>query len=249
MDLALAVQLYTLRSYQGDFNALLKEVADAGYEGVETVGTHGLSSDDMNNALNATNLKVVSSHVALADAQNNVDEVVRFHKAVGNDTVIIPYLQEQDRPDSAQGWRDLGKTLGELAARYQTEGVHLLYHNHDFEMQDYDGKTALEWLFMDAPALGLELDLAWVVRGGKDPFVILEAFKGRCKRVHVKDLQPEASADKEGGFADVGSGTLSWPALLAASKEAGVDWYVVEHDFPSEPVSSIRNSAAFLKSL
>jgi sugar phosphate isomerase/epimerase len=31
-------------------------------------------------------------------------------------------------------------------------------------------------------------------------------------------------------FAEVGEGNLNWPAILDASKAAGVQWYVVEQD-------------------
>ena len=46
--------------------------------------------------------------------------------------------------------------------------------------------------------------------------------------------------------ADVGTGTLDWDAILPAAKAAGVEWFVVEHDFPSDPLGSIRASYDFL---
>ena len=59
-------------------------------------------------------------------------------------------------------------------------------------------------------------------------------------------------AVKEGQpiFAEVGEGNLNWPAILAACKEAGVIWYIVEQDIcqrdPFESLGmSLRNLEAF----
>ena len=140
--------------------------------------------------------------------------------------------------------------MGALGARCREMNVKLLYHNHDFEMTLVEGKTGLEHLLAGAPegSLGLELDLAWVVRGGRDPLELLKTFSGRVTRVHVKDVAPAGENEDEDGWADVGHGTLSWPPLLRASEKAGAEWFVVEHDAPKDPLLSIRRSAAYLKS-
>lgn len=245
----LAVQLYTLRSLGTPLEEVLKEVAAAGYAGVETVGTHGFSASALREMVENSGLVVASSHVALADLEGDLDGVLEFQKAVGNDTVVAPWLDPGDRAEDAETWRALGARLGELGARCQGADMELLYHNHDFEMTLLDGKTALEWLFEGAgDTLGLELDLAWVVRGGRDPLALLETFSGRCPRVHVKDLAPTGENMGEDGWADVGQGTLEWSTLLPAAQAAGATWFVVEHDAPKDPLPSIRRSAAYLKS-
>lgn len=243
----LAVQMYSLRELTQPLDETLREVAAAGYAGIETVGTQGVSADELRALTNKHGLKVASSHVGLADLEADTGGVLAFNKAVGNDTVIVPWIAPDARSSEAADWSALGARLGKLAAVCDAAGMRLLYHNHDFEMQDIDGKTALEWLLEGAGgSLGLELDLAWVVRGGEDPLALLSAFKGRVKRVHVKDLAPAGENEDEDGWADVGSGTLSWEGLLSASKAAGAEWYVVEHDKPKNPLQSIRNSAAYL---
>lgn len=71
-----------------------------------------------------------------------------FNQAVGNDTLTVPYLAEDARPSDAEGWQALGEELGDIAAELDAEGLRLAYHNHDFEMEVYDDKTALEHLLM-----------------------------------------------------------------------------------------------------
>ena len=244
----LAVQMYSLRKLNAPLDEVLAEVAAAGYDGIETVGTQGVSADELNSMLDKHGLVVASSHTALTDLETDLEGVVAFNKAVGNDTLIVPWLSPGDRSDDADGWRDLGVRLGELAKTVQAQGMTLLYHNHDFEMRMVAGRPALEWLVEGAgESLGLELDLAWVVKGGQDPLDLLKTFSGRVERVHVKDIAESGDNEDEDGWADVGSGTLDWDTLLPASAAAGATWYVVEHDNPKQPLASVRNSAAFLK--
>lgn len=244
----LAVQMYSLRELELPLDDTLREVAAAGYGGIETVGTQGVAADELRALLEKHGLEVASSHVAFADLEADPDGVTAFNRAVGNDTLIVPWIAPEARPQGAADWRALGGRLGALAATCETAGMTLLYHNHDFEMVEIDGQLALEHLLAGAPAsLGLELDLAWVVRGGRDPLELLQRFHGRVHRVHVKDIAPAGENEDEDGWADVGSGTLPWDALLGAAREAGAQWFVVEHDRPKDPLASVRNSATYLK--
>ncbi len=245
--LPLAVQLYTLRTLP--FDAQLAAVAEAGYRAVETVGTHGLTAAELRAALAERELQVVSSHMPLEVLEQSFEEMVAFAREVGNDTLVVPWLGQDARPADADGWARLGTRLDELGRGCRRHGVSLLYHNHDFEMVRLGEKTALEHLLdaADPDHLGLELDLAWVVRGGEDPLPLLEKYAGRCPRVHLKDLAPPGENAAEDGWADVGHGTLDWQILLPAAKAAGVTWLIVEHDRPQDPAASIRRSYRYLQ--
>src|SRR5690606_32364256 len=121
--------------------------------------------------------------------------------------LVVPYLDEKDRPTDAAGWTALGQELGRISTQVRAKGMRLAYHNHDFELIDFNGKTGLELLFAAAgPDLQTELDLAWVARAGYDPVVMLGKFEGRLFAVHAKDNAPEGQAEDEGGFAAVGQG-------------------------------------------
>ncbi|MEZ4607197.1 MAG: hypothetical protein R2865_10475 [Deinococcales bacterium] len=59
----------------------------------------------------------------------------------------------------------------------------------------FDGRTALEWLIEGAGVhhLGkLELDLAWMVRGNRNPVTLLDRYKGQISHIHVKDIDIKA---------------------------------------------------------
>lgn len=247
--LPIAVQLYSLRNVDMPFDELLGEVAAIGYTGVETVGDHGLSADEMNEILEKHGLQAVSAHVQLSALESDFDGVAAFHKAIGNYTLIVPFLAPDDRGTDSTGWTTLGQRLDAIGQQARAAGMRLLYHNHAFEMEQVEDKLAIDWLMDGAsPAnVGFEMDLAWVVRGGQDGVKLLQQYAGRCPRVHCKDLAPEGENQDQMGFADVGHGTMDWSALLPAAKAAGAEWYVVEHDLPKEPLNSIRRSFDFLK--
>lgn len=243
----IAVQMYTLRNIQ-PLERRLETVHDAGARAVELVGTQDVSASELKQLLDRHSIRPVSAHVALADLRGDLDAVVAFHRAIGNSVLVVPYLQEAERPADAEGWRALGRELGALAARLEPMGMRLAYHNHDFELVGFDGTTALDLLFEAAgPALEVELDLAWVARTGKDPVVFLDRYQGRVFAVHAKDNAAPGEGAQEGGFAALGQGVLDWSAILPAAQRAGVEWYIVEHDHPRDPAAVVRTGVEYLK--
>lgn len=249
MSLPIAVQLYSVRELEQPFDTVLAEVAEIGYTGVETVDNHGLHADEMRALLDKHELQVVSSHIAMAVLEDDFDAVVAFNKAVGNDTLVIPWLPLALRAKTAEGWQAIGHKLDQIGQRCRDVGMKLLYHNHDFEIETFDGRLAIDWLLAgaDPENLGFEPDLAWVVAGEADPLALLARYQGRCPRVHVKDLAKPGESDNAKDLADVGYGTLNWDELLPAAENVGAEWLIVEHDLPPEPLASIRRSYEFLQ--
>lgn len=242
----IAVQMYTLR-HVASLDEQLKIVHDAGLRAVETVGTQNVGAAELKRLLDKYSIKVISSHVQLADLRKNLDSVVAFNETIGNAVLVVPYLSEKERPTDAAGWAALGEELAGIARQVQAKGMTLAYHNHDFELVDFGGKTGLDLLFEAAgSALKTELDLAWVARAGLDPAATLGKFRGRLFAVHAKDNAAQGQAQDEGGFAAVGKGVLDWTSILPAAEAAGVQWFIIEHDQPRDPASVIKTGAAYL---
>ncbi|MGN7832468.1 sugar phosphate isomerase/epimerase family protein [Pseudoxanthomonas sp. 22568] len=243
----IAVQMYTLRNV-ATLDEQLKIVHDAGVHAVETVGTQNVTAAELKQLLDQYAIKAVSTHVQLADLRKDLDGVVAFNQTLGNTHLVVPYLGEKERPTDAAGWAALGKELGEIASKARAKGMTLAYHNHDFELIDFGGKTGLELLFDAAgPALKSELDLAWVARAGYDPAAMLGKFSGRVFAVHAKDNAPKGQATDEGGFASLGQGVLDWKTILPAAEKAGVQWYIIEHDQPRDPAAVVKAGADYLR--
>ncbi|MDI9547324.1 MAG: sugar phosphate isomerase/epimerase [Chloroflexota bacterium] len=248
-SLPIAVQLYTLRHLEQPLDVTLGQVAAAGYAGVETIRDHGLSAAEMKDLLAKHNLKAICTHVPLAAAEDELDALIAFNQAIGNDCICVPALPQEERNRDAKGWLEMGRRLGAIGKRCAGEGMRFLYHNHAWEMVEMDGKLAIDWLFEGASPEHLlwEPDIAWVVRGNVDPLALLQRHAGRCPRIHVKDVAAAGQNEDQMGFADVGYGTLDWSALLPAAKAAGGEWYIVEHDLPKDPVQTVNRSCEFLQ--
>lgn len=245
-QLPIAAQMYTLRDY-GTLDEQLGAVQAAGVTAVETVGMQDTDAETLKTLLDKHGITAISTHAQLADLRSDVDAVVAFNKAIGNNVIVVPYLPEEERPTDAAGWVTLGEELAGLNEKLKAEGMTLAYHNHDFEMAQFDGRTALE-IMMEAAGEDVmaELDLAWVARGGLDPVEYLGRFDDRIFAVHAKDNAPEGEAEDERGFKALGQGTLDWATILPAADAAGVDWYIIEHDQPLDAAAVVKTGAEFL---
>jgi len=246
--LPIAVQMWTLRSLP-TLEDQLKAVQAAGVRAVEVINTHGLSAEELKALLDQYSLQVTSMHLhtPMSELTDNLDELIQTSRTLGTDRIVMPWIPPENRPTDAAGWITIGELLGEAARKVEAAGLTLAWHNHDFEMVEFDGKTALELIFETAgPALKAELDVAWIAVAGRDPVEFLNKYSGRVFAIHAKDKAGEGHPEQEMGLADVGAGVIDWNRLLSAANAAGVQWYIIEHDAPGDPATSIKNSAAFL---
>ena len=78
-----AVQMYTLR-HVASLDEQLKIVHDAGVRAVETVGTQNVSASELKRLLDTYSIRVISSHVQLADLRADLDGVVAFQLSVSH---------------------------------------------------------------------------------------------------------------------------------------------------------------------
>lgn len=239
----MALQMYTLRNV-GTPAEQFAMAHKAGFKHVELVGSHDMDAKELKTLLEKNQLTATSAHVQLKALEEEYPQTVAFNKAVGNDTIVIPWIEPEDRPDTTQGWIDYAQRLDKMGAKLRKDGIQLGYHNHDFEMKKYDGVTALEIIFNNSNAdnLKLEMDAAWVFRGGQDPARILKEYPGRVFAIHAKDSASIGVRDDEMNFAPLGEGLLDWTTILPAAKASGVKWFIIEHDKPKDAWSIISTS-------
>jgi sugar phosphate isomerase/epimerase len=144
---------------------------------------------------------------------------------------------------------NFAKQANEYAARLHEQGIDLYYHNHHVEFAKTDGKYLLDVIADNSPAMGLEIDVHWVQRGGLDPVRTIDKYAGRAAMIHLKDyrigeLPPEAFELLQKGdikafmeqfknvvqFAEVGEGNLDFESIIAHARTAGAQYLLVEQD-------------------
>ena len=246
-----SVQIYSLRKL-GSLERELAFVAEAGYRHVELISAHIEDAAPTRKALANAGLTASSAHVSLATLRERFDAIVDACQMLGFTELYMPAVPRDQRGSPAPYWSALGHELGTMAELGARKGINLGYHNHDWELKiSADGKDALSLLFDAAGSAPLfwEVDLAWLARGGADPLALMRRHAGRVNAVHVKDLAPAGTRLDEDGWADVGSGTLDWPALWPECRRLGARWMVVEHDNPADPARSVRISLDFIRGI
>ena len=122
-------------------------------------------------------------------------------------------------------------------------GLRFAYHNNDSEFHALEGKVPYS-LFLKETNVKMELDLAWAIKGGQDPVELFNLHPGRFPLWHVKDLDNTYK-----NVLPIGSGTIDFKRIFAASETAGLNYYFIEHDMPKDPWDSIEKSISVLKLL
>jgi sugar phosphate isomerase/epimerase len=230
-------QLYSSRNFP-PLADTLRMLADLGYAQVEGYGA--LYADPsslgvLEKGLADTGLAMPTGHVSLDMCRDDPKRVLEIAKALDMKGVIVPFIMPDQRPKDAAGWANFGADLAKIGKVYQDAGLFFGYHNHDFEMVPLaGGELPLDILLAADDSLMLEFDVAWSVRGNYDPLKVIARHGRRLKAAHVKDIAPAGQNAKEDGWADVGHGTMDWPALMNALRKVGCTYFVMEHDNPSD---------------
>jgi len=250
LPLTPSIQIYSLRKL-GDFDRQLDVVAEAGFRHVELIGALLEDAAATRAKLDARGLRASSSHIGLAMLRERPDAVAAACRMVGFTELFVPSVPLAERDSDGPYWEALGRELAGYAQRLADQGIALGYHNRDCDVKPrQDGRIPLELLLggADSP-LRWQVDVMWLVRGGVDPLAWLQRYAGRVTSVHASDLAPAGQKLDEGGWADLGTGTLDWPKLAVACRVAGARWLVAEHDNPSDGARFACNSYTYLNRL
>jgi sugar phosphate isomerase/epimerase len=180
--------------------------------------------------------------------KDNFDKVVDDAKRLDSKLLRIGMLPfaAMKSIDAVIGF---AKQANEYGERLQDHGLSLYYHNHHIEFAKFDGKYMLDIIAENSPAMGMEIDVHWVQRGGLDPVRTLEKYAGSTAMVHLKDyrigqLPKESFGLLEKGdfrgfmdqfkdvvqFAEVGEGNLDFASIIPAAQAAGAKYLLVEQD-------------------
>ncbi|MEP3278439.1 MAG: sugar phosphate isomerase/epimerase [Stappiaceae bacterium] len=245
----LSYQLYSSREFP-PLADTLKLLADIGYKSVEAYGGLLDDPDTLDSALSASGLSLDSSHVGLDALESKPDWVAEIAQRFGIKSLFCPFLMSDQRPETADGWREFGARLGRIDETFSSNGVRVGWHNHDFEFVPLPtGERPMDLILEGAPSLQWEADVAWIVRGGVDPMAYLQKYGDRITALHIKDIAPAGNCADEDGWADVGHGTMDWSALLKAASTLNVKHYVMEHDKPNDHERFARRSFASVQAI
>jgi sugar phosphate isomerase/epimerase len=227
----IALQLYTVRELaRKDLDGTLKKAAEMGWRYVQWSGMPSLPADQIRAALDKAGLSCIACHTSMESFEKDFDKEVAFWKTVGNKDVA-PGGMMKDCTASLAAWINGCKRLDALGAKLRAAGMRLSFHNHSMEFDKFpDDPRTKHQILMDETKpenLGAELDIAWAHAAGVDVPAYIRKLAGRIQVVHAKDLVSEG---KKHTLMPLGQGSVPWPAVFAAGREAGIEWYVYEQD-------------------
>ncbi|WP_018984171.1 sugar phosphate isomerase/epimerase family protein [Salinimonas chungwhensis] len=240
------LQLYTLREWMTvSVPGTLKLVAGVGYKEVEFAGYFGHSAKTISTLLKEEGISAPSAHMPLTDFQKSVNQVIDTAKQLGHKYVVIPYLTPEQRGPSIDVYKQLAENMQRWGEACRKENITLAYHNHDFEFNKTDGEIPFDVLLnnTDANNVSFELDLYWVVKARHDPLTLFKQHPGRFKLFHVKDM------DKQGNFADVGTGIIDFAEIFDHAQQAGVEHQFVERDQTQDKLATITQGYQALEKI
>lgn len=236
----IGLQLYSVRKLcEKDLPAVLKAVADMGYQGVEFAGYYDRTADELKNMLDANGLKCCGTHLrtrinTLTDGKyDEFDKEVEFNQVLGNPYLIFPWMPDEMR-NSVEACKKTGELLDTLADRVKKVGAYVGYHAHGGDFAKINGTTQWDLLFENSSdRVVMQMDVGNCLGGGGDPYATLEKFPGRSLTIHLK----EHGADNK---APVGEGDVDWKRVFQLCETVGgVKWYIVEHESGDDPLASV----------
>ncbi|MCU0831314.1 MAG: sugar phosphate isomerase/epimerase [Rhizobiaceae bacterium] len=249
---AFSYQLYSSRNFPSIADTLAM-LAAAGYREAEGYGgaiEAAGGASGLRALLDANGLCMPTAHFGLSAVEADPAGAITDAKVLGVSTMVIPWLPPEDRPSTVEGWSALGRRVEIASKPLRDAGFGVAWHNHDFELFNVGhDQMPLDLLMHAAPSLKLELDVAWVYVAKEDPVRWINAYRDRLVSIHLKDRAPAGQKTNEDGWADLGTGELDWPRIVAAIQASSARHFIVEHDNPSDHARFARNSIAFANAI
>lgn len=246
-----SAQLYTLRDYlktPADIAATMKRLYEIGYRYVQISGLGPIDPQELKRVMDAAGITPIGHHLLMKDLRENFDKTAANLHTWGVEYTAVACLMPEDCANEA-GYVASAKEMNAFGKRLLSEGIHLQYHNHHFELMKFGGRTGLEIIYAESDPryLQAEIDTAWIARGAINPIDWIMRVKGRMDQVHFKDTT--IGSDRNPVFTEIGEGNLNWPAIIKACVGTGVRDYHIEQDVcpaTNDPFKSLVISLANL---
>ncbi|NSW56744.1 MAG: sugar phosphate isomerase/epimerase [Armatimonadetes bacterium] len=236
----ISVQLYSVREAAAqDFPAVLKQIADIGYVGVEFAGFHNMDLKELKSIIDDLGLQVSSAHMPMV-TDENASELIDQCKTLGITKLITGPGGPIDTMDGVMACVAKQKRAVELL---EGTGISFGLHNHWQEFEPVDGKLPEDIMLEEVPCLFAQLDVYWVAKSGQDPVETVKRLGHRAPVLHIKD----GPLDPPQPMTAVGKGVLDMPAIIGAADESVLEWLIVELDScATDMMEAVRDSYAYL---
>jgi sugar phosphate isomerase/epimerase len=242
------IQLYTFRKeMMADATGTLKQLAALGIKQIESARSekgnyYGLRPAEIKKICNDLGMTLRSGHVHLDDKwQQTMNDAVE----AGQEYLICSSMPANGQTVSnytkvAEAFNKAGEECNKLNMKFG-------YHNHEYEFEQEGGRVLYDVLLnkTDPKLVHMELDLGWVIVGGKNPLDYFNKYPGRFPLWHLKDMNLSKKESTE-----FGKGSLDIKTMLRNSEKSGLKYFFVEQEeYASTPLESMQHNMNYLKNL
>lgn len=211
---------------------------------------------DWEKLVKESGLNVVSVHQDLGSIERDAKAVAEEAKRFGTDTVVITGMYRFDY-GSEEAVRELAQRLNAAGKALGSQGIWLLYHNHNCELRKVNAyKCAYDILLeeTDPDYVNFEFDSYWFTEGGADAKLWMRRLGNRMKLWHINDrgtrmTGPAMTPILKTDSMELGTGNMDLLGLWEIARENGVEAVILESHrnwVENSPVKSLELSAKWL---
>lgn len=242
------VQLYTFRKeMMADAKGTLQRIASLGIKQIESARSekghyYGLTPKEMKQACSDLGMTLRSGHVHI---DNKWQQTLNEAAESGQEYVICSTMPADGQ--TVDNYKKVAETFNKAGEACKKLNLKFGYHNHEYEFESDKGEVLYDVLLKntDPGLVHMELDLGWVIVGGKDPLDYFRNYKGRFPLWHLKDMDLTKKQSTE-----FGKGGLDIMQMLKHGKESGMKYFFVEQEeYASTPFESMKENIDYLAKL
>jgi inosose dehydratase len=239
----------------GSSEAALRDIAAAGYEGVELFDGNLIEyenrPDELRQLLGETQLELVAVYSGanfifpeiLREELWKISRAAALAARLDAEHLVVGGGAQRVHGASEEDYARLAEGLEQVVAIAAEHGLRASYHPHLSTI--VENPEQLDKV-MDRSRIDFCPDTAHLVAGGGDPAELIRRYADRISYVHLKDFTAEPFA-----FLPLGRGEIDFAAILDELERAGYDgWLTVELDeYDGAPVDAARESRKYLDAL
>jgi sugar phosphate isomerase/epimerase len=237
-----SVQLYSLREESAeDFDAVLTELAQIGFKGVEPFHLFGKSASELRQQVEDLGMRISSSHYPWAN-RSEPQVVIDTLGALGLDRAVGGFMPDDFKDLAAI--EATAETTNVLVETLKAAGIELALHNHWWEFELIDGRPGYHHFQELVPDVLFEIDTYWAANFGKcDPAVEVARVRERTPLLHIKD----GPLQRDAANLPLGDGVMDIPDVIAAADPEVMEWLVIEFDkCDTDMMSAVKRSYQYM---
>ncbi|MGQ0609287.1 MAG: sugar phosphate isomerase/epimerase family protein [Chloroflexota bacterium] len=239
----------------GSTEGAIRDIADAGYAGVEVFDGNLRQYEDRPDDLRSALAEAGVSLAAVYSGANFVypdileDEFWRIEKAAalaatfGATNLVVGGGAKRAAGTTDEDYERLAEGLDRVADVAERHGLRASYHPHLTTI--VEGPEQVDRI-LSLSRIAFCPDTGHLAAGGGDPVELIRRHADRLAHVHLKDFTPQPF-----GFHPLGRGSVDIPGVLRALQDAGYNgWATVELDeYAGAPGDAAAESLRYLKPL